>query len=116
VLTLWLWLITLIVADADDIAPIVRKVQDCREIQPADGIDWLDLLETVLIYSKSRDMQAPVSRCRLDECPRHKRGGQGVTVIRLGEGDKVSWAWIAFPACRGGERLGEAEEAAEEET
>ena len=45
-----LWLIALIVTDAAKIAPIVRKVQAHRETQPADGIDWLELLETVLVY------------------------------------------------------------------
>jgi len=32
------------------IAPIVQKVQAHWESQPADGIDWLELLETVLVY------------------------------------------------------------------
>ena len=46
-----LWLIALIVTDAAKIAPIVRKIQAHRgETQPADGIDWLELLETVLVY------------------------------------------------------------------
>jgi len=45
-----LWLIALIVTDVAKIAPIVRKVQAHRETQPADGIDWLELLETVLVY------------------------------------------------------------------
>ena len=45
-----LWLIALIVAEAGKIALIVRKVQAHRETQPADGIDWLDLLETILVY------------------------------------------------------------------
>jgi len=45
-----LWLIALIVEDAANIAPIVRKVQAHRQSQTGDGIDWLDLLETVLVY------------------------------------------------------------------
>ena len=45
-----LWLIALIVADAGDIAPIVRKVQNHQAARPADGVDWLELLETVLVY------------------------------------------------------------------
>ena len=45
-----LWLIALIVTDAAKIAPIVRKIQAHRETQPADGIDWLELLETMLVY------------------------------------------------------------------
>jgi len=45
-----LWLIALIVAEAGKIAPIVRKVQAHQASRPADGIDWLDLLETILVY------------------------------------------------------------------
>ena len=45
-----LWLIGLIVAENDDIAHIVRKIQDHGQNQAADGIDWQDLLETVLVY------------------------------------------------------------------
>ena len=45
-----LWLIALIVAEHANIAPIVRKVQAHHESQPADGIDWQELLETVLVY------------------------------------------------------------------
>ncbi len=45
-----LWLIALIVAEAGKIGPIVRKVQAYQEDQPQDSIDWLDLLETVLVY------------------------------------------------------------------
>ena len=45
-----LWLIALIVADAAKIGPIVQKVQAHREANPADGIDWLELLETLLVY------------------------------------------------------------------
>jgi predicted transposase/invertase (TIGR01784 family) len=45
-----LWLVALIVAEAADIAPIVRKIQTHHASQPADGIDWPDLLETLLVY------------------------------------------------------------------
>ena len=45
-----LWLIALIVAEAGKIAPIVRKVQAHSASRPADGIDWPDLLETILVY------------------------------------------------------------------
>jgi len=45
-----LWLIALIVAEAGKIAAIVRKVQAHQATQPADGIDWPDLLETILVY------------------------------------------------------------------
>jgi predicted transposase/invertase (TIGR01784 family) len=45
-----LWLIALIIADTAKIAPIVQKVQTHHASQPADGIDWLDLLETLLVY------------------------------------------------------------------
>ncbi|MEI6399296.1 MAG: DUF4351 domain-containing protein, partial [Pseudomonadota bacterium] len=33
-----------------NIAPIVRKVQAHHESQPSGGIDWMELLETVLVY------------------------------------------------------------------
>jgi predicted transposase/invertase (TIGR01784 family) len=49
-----LWLIALIVADIEKITPIVRKIQGHQETRPADGIDWLDLLETVLVYKLPR--------------------------------------------------------------
>lgn len=45
-----LWLIALIVAEIEAVAPIVRKVQTYRKTQPNVGIDWLDLLETILVY------------------------------------------------------------------
>jgi predicted transposase/invertase (TIGR01784 family) len=45
-----LWLIALIIADSGKIGPIVQKVQTHHAIQTADGIDWLDLLETLLVY------------------------------------------------------------------
>lgn len=46
----WLWLVALIVADTEAIAPIVRKVQAHGTRRRAGGVDWLDLLETVLVY------------------------------------------------------------------
>ena len=45
-----LWLIALIVTDAAKITPIVQKVHAHWKNCPADGIDWLELLETVLVY------------------------------------------------------------------
>jgi len=44
------WLVALIVAEEKQIPAIVRKVQAHRLNQPADGVDWLDWLETVLVY------------------------------------------------------------------
>ncbi len=40
----------MIVTDAAKITPIVQKVQAYWKSCPADGIDWLELLETVLVY------------------------------------------------------------------
>ncbi|MFM8333692.1 MAG: DUF2887 domain-containing protein [Candidatus Methylumidiphilus sp.] len=45
-----LWLVALIVAETATIAPIVHKLQAHHAAQPASPIDWLDLLETVLVY------------------------------------------------------------------
>ena len=45
-----LWLIALIVAEDAHIAHIVGKIQAHHESRPADGIDWMELLETVLVY------------------------------------------------------------------
>jgi predicted transposase YdaD len=45
-----LWLVALIVAELEKIPPIVRKIQGHQATRPADGIGWLDLLETVLVY------------------------------------------------------------------
>ena len=45
-----LWLLALIAAEASALAPIVRKVRKHRASHPEDGIDWLDLLETFLVY------------------------------------------------------------------
>ena len=44
-----LWLIALIVADEPQLPTIVEKVKAYRASNPSDGIDWIELLETVLI-------------------------------------------------------------------
>jgi predicted transposase/invertase (TIGR01784 family) len=49
-----LWLIALIVADESQIPAIVGKVQEHCRSQPRDGVDWLDLLETILVYKLPR--------------------------------------------------------------
>jgi predicted transposase/invertase (TIGR01784 family) len=43
------WLVALILAEADDIPALVDRVKT-HQARAADGIDWLDLLETVLVY------------------------------------------------------------------
>jgi predicted transposase/invertase (TIGR01784 family) len=43
------WLIALILADEAEIPALVEQAWT-RQPQPADGIDWLDLLETILVY------------------------------------------------------------------
>ncbi len=45
-----LWLPALFGAEAGEIRPIVDKVQSHRASHPSDGVDWLDLLETILVY------------------------------------------------------------------
>jgi len=45
-----LWLIALILADTEKVVPIVRKVKSHYASQAGEGTDWLDLLETVLVY------------------------------------------------------------------
>jgi len=45
-----LWLIALILAEEPKVAEIVSRVQTYRRQHPSDGIDWLELLETVLVY------------------------------------------------------------------
>lgn len=47
------WLVALIVANKENIGPLMRKVQSYQQSQPKDGIDWTDLLETALIYKLS---------------------------------------------------------------
>ncbi len=48
------WLVALILAEETQIPAIVRRVQAHRLNQPNDGVDWLDWLETVLIYKLPR--------------------------------------------------------------
>ncbi len=48
-----LWLIALILAEETEIAQIVNRVQAHRQQHPSDGIDWVELLETVLVYKLS---------------------------------------------------------------
>lgn len=45
-----LWLIALFLAEEAQIPAIVGKVQTHRAQRPSDGVDWLELLETVLVY------------------------------------------------------------------
>jgi predicted transposase/invertase (TIGR01784 family) len=49
-----LWLIALFLAQEAQIPAIVRKVQAHRAADPKDGVDWLELLETVLVYKLPR--------------------------------------------------------------
>jgi predicted transposase/invertase (TIGR01784 family) len=44
------WLVALILAQDAQIPGIVEKVQAHRATRPGDGVDWLELLETVLVY------------------------------------------------------------------
>ncbi|MGZ8217889.1 DUF2887 domain-containing protein [Methylomagnum sp.] len=44
------WLLALIGAEFGQIPAIVDKVQAHRTHYPDDGVDWLDLLETILVY------------------------------------------------------------------
>lgn len=45
-----LWLLALMLAEPEAVSGIVGRVQAHREIHPGDGIDWVDWLETVLVY------------------------------------------------------------------
>jgi len=45
-----LWLIALLIVDESQLAPIVEKIKAHRANNPSDGIDWMELLETLLIY------------------------------------------------------------------
>lgn len=45
-----LWLIALMLATEPQIPAIVERIQTHRRQNPDDGIDWLDLLETILVY------------------------------------------------------------------
>lgn len=44
------WIIALILAETDQVPPIVQKVYEYHAGHPDDAIDWLELLETVLVY------------------------------------------------------------------
>ena len=44
------WIVGLIVAETEAIPSIVGKVKSHQQAGAGDGIDWLDLLETVLVY------------------------------------------------------------------
>jgi predicted transposase/invertase (TIGR01784 family) len=46
-----LWLIALILVEESEVREIVSRVQTHRRQHPSDGIDWLELLETVLVYN-----------------------------------------------------------------
>jgi hypothetical protein len=48
--TLRYWLLAIIVAEISAISPIIHKVKIHHARQPADNIDWADLLETVRVY------------------------------------------------------------------
>ena len=45
-----LWLIELLIVEESQLATIVEKVKAHRANNPSDGIDWMELLETLLIY------------------------------------------------------------------
>jgi predicted transposase/invertase (TIGR01784 family) len=49
-----LWLIALILAEETQVRAIVSRVQAHRLQNPEDGINWLELLETVLVYKLPR--------------------------------------------------------------
>jgi predicted transposase YdaD len=44
-----LWLIALLVADVPQLPAIVEKVKAYKANNPSDGVDWIELLETLLI-------------------------------------------------------------------
>jgi hypothetical protein len=41
----------LILVEESEVREIVSRVQTHRRQHPSDGIDWLELLETVLVYN-----------------------------------------------------------------
>ena len=45
-----LWLISLILAEENRLPAIVERIQDHQAQHPEDATDWLDLLETFLVY------------------------------------------------------------------
>ncbi|MCX7109901.1 MAG: DUF2887 domain-containing protein [Proteobacteria bacterium] len=44
-----LWLIALLTVEDSQLPPIVEKVKAHRNSNPSDGIDWIELLETILV-------------------------------------------------------------------
>ena len=44
-----LWLIALLTVEDSQLPPIVEKVKAHRTSNPSDGIDWIELLETILV-------------------------------------------------------------------
>lgn len=47
-----LWLLALMLAEREAVPAIVGQVQAHRAAHPDDGVDWVDWLETVLVYNK----------------------------------------------------------------
>jgi predicted transposase/invertase (TIGR01784 family) len=45
-----LWLVALILADLAEVPALVDRVRDYQRRSTADNVDWLDLLETILVY------------------------------------------------------------------
>jgi predicted transposase YdaD len=45
-----LWLLALMLAEQKAVPAIVGQVQAHRAAHPNDGVDWVDWLETVLVY------------------------------------------------------------------
>jgi predicted transposase YdaD len=45
-----IWLIGLIIADETQLKPIVEKVKAHQTANPFDGVDWMELLETFVVY------------------------------------------------------------------
>ncbi len=58
-----LWLIALFLAQESQVPAIVQKVQAHRESEPVDGIDWLELLETVLAINYPHSPERRYNRC-----------------------------------------------------
>ncbi len=44
-----LWLVALLTVEDSQLPPIVEKVKAHRNSNPSDGIDWIELLETILV-------------------------------------------------------------------
>ena len=45
-----LWLIALVLVEESEVGEIVERVQGHRQHHPSEGIVWVELLETVLVY------------------------------------------------------------------